>query len=369
MVVDEHVYGAHGDRAKATKGARSAYAGEILEEGAFGYLLGGRAYAPALRRFLKPDALSPFASGGINRYAYCHGDPINHVDPSGKNRRRWSPVRNAPYPVGMNTRRGASEAPGSSLTPGMTMATTAATMDVTTISAGVPRGSLGAARPAVNMVLGQLAAPAPNAPIAPAAGRPGSGTRTRRGSRRTVTVLHEEDFPEDRQTVDTFGRPALEPKWFEHVHLSNEKSTIWAADTVISAEYFPPLFRTLQARGVTHLSLYSGAHGRPTGRNWASDSTFKQNQLQFEFLFDDLLDTGAEGFDAGIDVYVADMRNLSRQTMQEMLAEDGVHVIGYCFGIADREVMRAIGLTNVTVFEPWIPRPRERGHKRPHPSS
>lgn len=357
MVVDKQVYSAYGDRAKGTVGARSAYAGQILEEGAYGYMLGERPYAPTLRRFLKPDAFSPFASGGINRYAYCKGDPTNHVDPSGTIRRRWSPVGKVPYPVGMSTRRGAGDTPGLSLTPGMSMAAAAAAVDVATISAGIPQGSLAAARPPGNMVLGQLAAQATVAPIAP--GRPASGTRTKRGAGRTVTVLHEEDFPQDRQTLDRLGRPALEPKWFEHLHLFNEESTIWAADTVISADHFPPLFRTLQARGVTHLSLYSGAHGNATGKNWASDSAFKTDLLQFDFLSADLFDTTSKARAAGIDVYVADMKNLSRQAMQEMLAEDGVHVIGYCFGIADREVMRAIGLTNVTVFDPWIAEPRQ----------
>lgn len=49
------------------------------------YLLGNgyRAFSPQSMRFLSPDSFSPLGSGGINSYAYCSGDPINYVDPSG----------------------------------------------------------------------------------------------------------------------------------------------------------------------------------------------------------------------------------------------------------------------------------------------
>jgi len=44
---------------------------------------GRRSYNPALMRFHSPDRLSPFSRGGLNAYAYCAGDPINRVDPTG----------------------------------------------------------------------------------------------------------------------------------------------------------------------------------------------------------------------------------------------------------------------------------------------
>jgi len=49
------------------------------------YLLGNgyRAFNPVLMRFNSPDSLSPFGEGGINAYAYCAGDPVNRVDPTG----------------------------------------------------------------------------------------------------------------------------------------------------------------------------------------------------------------------------------------------------------------------------------------------
>jgi len=44
---------------------------------------GYRVYSPVLRRFHRPDSLSPFAEGGLNAYAAFGGDPINLADPSG----------------------------------------------------------------------------------------------------------------------------------------------------------------------------------------------------------------------------------------------------------------------------------------------
>ncbi|MDZ3993103.1 RHS repeat-associated core domain-containing protein [Pseudomonas sp. Teo4] len=60
--------------------------GERLEHLLGCYLLGNghRAFNPKMMRFHSPDHLSPFAAGGLNSYMYCHGDPINLRDPSGK---------------------------------------------------------------------------------------------------------------------------------------------------------------------------------------------------------------------------------------------------------------------------------------------
>ncbi|WP_198149018.1 RHS repeat-associated core domain-containing protein, partial [Luteibacter yeojuensis] len=59
---------------------RLAYAGEVADGVVGCYELGTRHYGPAMHRFVSSDALSPFDGGGLNRYAYCGGDPINRVD-------------------------------------------------------------------------------------------------------------------------------------------------------------------------------------------------------------------------------------------------------------------------------------------------
>lgn len=74
-------YGAH----RVDQGAFLAFAGERLDPHPGLYLLGNgaRGYSPQLMRMITPDAFSPFDAGGRNAYAYCAGDPVNHVDRTG----------------------------------------------------------------------------------------------------------------------------------------------------------------------------------------------------------------------------------------------------------------------------------------------
>ena len=60
------------------------------------YLLGNgyRAFNPVLMRFNSPDSWSPFGEGGINAYAYCVGDPVNRVDPTGHFGNLWKGLKN-----------------------------------------------------------------------------------------------------------------------------------------------------------------------------------------------------------------------------------------------------------------------------------
>jgi len=44
---------------------------------------GYRSYNSTLMRFSSPDSWTPFSTAGLNAYCYCHGDPVNQVDPSG----------------------------------------------------------------------------------------------------------------------------------------------------------------------------------------------------------------------------------------------------------------------------------------------
>ncbi|WP_225923482.1 RHS repeat-associated core domain-containing protein [Pseudomonas vlassakiae] len=67
-------------------GPWQSFAGAHLDHISGCYLLGNgrRAYNPTLMRLCSSDRLSPFDKGGRNSYAYCAGDPVNRVDPSGE---------------------------------------------------------------------------------------------------------------------------------------------------------------------------------------------------------------------------------------------------------------------------------------------
>lgn len=75
--------------AQSAKGAvqnRPGFNGQLRERPTGWYHLGNghRVYNPVLMRFHTPDKLSPFGKGGLNSYAYCLGDPVNLVDPTGQ---------------------------------------------------------------------------------------------------------------------------------------------------------------------------------------------------------------------------------------------------------------------------------------------
>lgn len=83
---DEVAYNPYGYRpAEGGIFSQAGFSGEPLDPLTGLYLPGNgyRAYSPTLMRFLSPDSLSPFGVGGLNPYAYCLGDPINRVDPTG----------------------------------------------------------------------------------------------------------------------------------------------------------------------------------------------------------------------------------------------------------------------------------------------
>lgn len=94
-------YTVYGARAGHSTLAQLGFNGENYDplSGCYPLGLGYRMYSPSLMRFLSPDSLSPFGPGGLNAFAYCKNDPVNHVDPTGHMLKTPSPARNRPLQV------------------------------------------------------------------------------------------------------------------------------------------------------------------------------------------------------------------------------------------------------------------------------
>lgn len=361
-------YGAYGAHVGTPGASRTAYAGEMREADTGWYLLGERPYSTTLRRFLAPDYASPFGGGGVNRYAYCGGDPVNRIDPSGHTWLGWLRAS-----LGMSGAAGAgrSVAPTSRMheaasTPAVLTSAAAAVTNTVSITAaidsvalmtvdqqpsnglfgwvamGAKVGSGGSSLPAARngspaqRFLGQQQATAQR-------GRAGAKPK------RDVQLVTDPHIPAKRLTTNRFGEPALERQWIYGRHHRNPYSVIWAADTAVAGEDFTKVFKLLAGVGATKVNVYTGAHGEPYGRNWHL-RTGERLDAEPQFFLEDLVDTKKAAKAVGATITPVNMALLTKQEMQHHLLRGGVHLIGSCFGLADEVVMEALNLQQVTVY-------------------
>jgi RHS repeat-associated protein len=357
-------YGAHTARLQA----RTAYAEAQREADTGWYLLGARLYSPTLRQFLAPDRVSPFDGGGINRYTYCGGDPINRVDPSGHTWRGWAgalwglaaatgAVRPMPFRAHTND---------ASSTPTTIATTVVAVTDTVSITSAIDSPALmaGGGEKSADL-LGWVAAAktVDSGGLALPAARFGSPQErfvgrqraiTRRGSagsapEREVTLKTGTDIPPERMRNDDDGNPYIARLWHRRAHPENSESHVWSADTAITVNHFATLFASLEARGTREVYIYTGAHGSAYGDNW-SPETGKRLHASDKFFLEDFTHARELAGRFRIRITPVNMGNLTSQQMKNRLARTGVHIIGSCYGLADEVVMEVLHMTHTTVY-------------------
>jgi RHS repeat-associated protein len=362
-------YGAYGAHAATAGAARTAYVGEVSEADTGWYFLGKRAYSPTLRRFLAPDHASPFNHGGINRYAYCGGDPVNRIDPSGRSWLSWlgasvgltgrSAGANGALSTGSRDMRDAVS------TPVTAASMAAAVIDAVSITSAIDSMALATSSEPNSGGLfgwiGQLAKVALGGSNLPPT-RNGSPTRfislpdsvdtmkTGTGTRpqRNITLFENKDIPASRSTFNTGGQNDVTRNWIVGTHVNNPRSRIWAADTAINYADFPHLFPHMTGRGVTNATLYSGVDGYADQSNWGANWFHKQQNTLF--IDQDVRHTKPAGRRVGIDIEIEDVGDFLISDFRKSLAGNGDHIIGSCYGIADEVVMDALNLSNVTLY-------------------
>lgn len=281
-----NAYTAYGDRTPGVDGAHRGYAGELVELGVEGYLLGERLYLPSLRRFACPDPVSPFGAGGFNRYAYCSGDPTNRVDPTGNVSTGWWRALSA----GTRLLAGAASA-AIAAAPAVARVVVSGVMSVASWSGDVVGriarrgGRIARAARRSSSIAVEKAMMAGDDFLLNA-----MGSRVRTTTHRGGEVrIHEGPGWETQRPLrdepgyapGLFGlRRVSEYQATWHAIPNSQGATIHLPDTVttlsdtlrrVDAYIDDMAFRRQMSVNVSDLTVISGGHGRPDGLNWSAE--------------------------------------------------------------------------------------------------
>jgi RHS repeat-associated protein len=378
MNVAARIYTAYGENAGSTGAARLAHAGEIPERLTGWYLLGGRPYNPVLRRFLVPDPESPFHDGGFNRYAYCSGDPVNRIDPSGNAWTDWlmagmmvamsvvgtvisagalaAPLAAASTAVATAAVAGAGVAGAASAamavaaaTPGIVAATTAVTMDVLSTMAAIGSIATMATRnQKANAILGWISM---GTGIA-------SGVATIVASRQISTASLRASFatrgaPAGRHASKTTtthatvsavraATPTLTSSASARSDGRGSTRSLVASDASGSLPQVRRASAELRGNGVTQAHFFVGPRSaRQAFRNAHGEKRKVGEQLRRP----DMERVRQAAASAGLNVDVVDMTRETTEQIRRRLSEDGIHAAAIGHGLVDEPVMRSLNMS------------------------
>lgn len=357
MNIGGHVYGAYGNRTAATAQARTAYAGQVRDPGTGSYLLGERIYDPSLRRFLKPDSRSPFDKGGLNRYAYCGGDPIGRIDPSGRTWWSWvaSTLDRMSFPI--THVKDTSGAKSSFTTPTLLASTLPAeTAPVwAAIKRNAPESQIAKAITAYGNKRVPISGPGSHQTEVytleddslgvqwPRIGDTGSLTVFTRDERTIQFAQGPHVFRGDRQRESYAARGVTYPQWTTE---TNARGGVHiATTTTLNLAYLRPLknyiSRTYPGKPV---SILAGAHGNALGNVWGADGTRRHLEQKF---YDSV---GRKAREMEWSVTMMNYSDVDSAQFDSMLANDEGVVVHYtCFGAADRRFMDAFQIEDITL--------------------
>ena len=388
-------YETYGGTETLAQSSRTGFSGEVGESELPWYLLGERLYVPALRQFLGPDAASPFDAGGLNRYAYCGGDPVNRIDPSGESFLDFlgAALGILGAAIGVAVTGGAllgligaagGLAAAMSSTAGATMAA-ATVLEVTSVvaevgtmaslaardqkaagifgwvslGAGVASAGLGglgkiAAKSARHSAHGETLL-SPVRPISSSVGHDGGfeiSTSGKPGNERSV-ILHfgYNLLPADvrHAPIPHEGGMRLRPQWTP-IHSPTGQGLHWTAQVRVSInDVIAAAKRIAALDDGKPLTLVIGGHGRYDGGNW-----FARQRLLTEASIADwsqyIIGEVRAAYPRTGNIRVVDLHTTTLDEFKQLAAEPGHILYGFCYSMADEKLMKMLRLTTVSTY-------------------
>lgn len=384
-------YGAYGFVGRRDDEPHAGYAGEVIDAASNTYILGGRAYSPRLRRFLNPDPASPFGSGGLNRYAYCAGDPVNRIDPSGNSFFDWLvsgagllaaigglvstllaiPTGGASVPamiafwgaVGLETIAVAAEI--GSLAAGaagasdiqsalgwVSLGTGLAAFGVGASAKMLGQGAKAAASAAkaVDGQVGNLATPRGVGPSRVSSGRRLPAAPAVQG--RIVKPISAAPATRIEYPFYQPKTPRVTPEWHRIENPQRYPRAVhYGADTATNGLDTSAAIRVVTEAnpGLADVYLYSGAHGSYNGSNWTTTHRLGANPSD---AVSDLRLAGARerSIAHGQSLHLEDIGSMTPSQARAAWARPGIHLHNYCFGAADELLLEMFNRPPVPVY-------------------
>lgn len=385
----QHAYDAYGAIHAPAAGSRTGHAGQVREGDVPWLWLGSRLYAPWQRGFISPDGASPFGTGGLNRYAYCSGDPINRIDPTGASWWEWlgTALGIVGAAVGIVATGGAllgAAAAAGSLSAAMASASTVtlavAAVETTSIIAEIGSlATLASGDDGASGILGWIAfgtglAAGASAGIGKLGSTAGKATKARIGdillpsdlsiglgywrttyeldAGRTIQVHTGKRIAKkhlgSRVTDGGRGNVDIKPAWTEHVN--SQGGVNYVTDVAIDEmEANRMAYRFSRKEDDLPLVILTGVHGASNGGNWWRG---RRALKEKRFVQSDLNNKNQIAANSGNthEVHIIDIGGLDKEQFGNLMQARAHVVHSYCYSAADWQVIQHFRIRETNIY-------------------
>ncbi|WP_078752945.1 RHS repeat-associated core domain-containing protein [Enterovibrio nigricans] len=318
---------------------------------------GYRTYNPRLMRFNCPDSLSPFDAGGINPYAYCSGDPINHVDPSGHmSGQGIAGIVLGALGLGLAIfTGGASIAAAGSVTAALESASATSlavgALGVVSDATSIASGALEDSNPEASSTLGWVSLGTGVVGFASAVGSArATGKESASGLQRGPSDFYNTPSASGGQitkgSVPVGNATNRSPEW--HKVKVGSKRILGADQEIRAHQLDEPLQRLARRKSMWYkprdVVLLSGTHGTPSGNNYEAgcfNTARRDPKILHKYFYtnEDLVraQNGPQksGFRQRV-IRAVDMDGMTVDQVKQYYEDPNYHVINaYCFGRND----------------------------------